>query len=106
MRRDSRPPLRCSPSVISSAFGSGTSSSDYRHVEGAGKVEVSCPRLGSVNGEPHEISAGADTQLLVGVVQVELDGSPAQEQLSGHVSVGVPAADQGGDLLLLRGQLQ
>ena len=65
-----------------------------------------CLRLGSAEGEPHEISAGADTQLLIGVAQVELDGSPAQEELSGHVSVGVPAADQRGDLLLLRGQLQ
>ena len=56
--------------------------------------------------EPNEVTAGADAELLVGVAQVVLHGSPAQEELSGHVSVGVPAADQGGDLLLLRGQLQ
>ena len=66
-------------------------------------VDVFCPSLGSAEGELHEISAGADTQLLVSVAQVKLDSSPAQEQPSGHVSVGVPAADQGGDLLLLRG---
>src|SRR5262245_44600920 len=59
---------------------------------------------GSVEVESNEVTAGADTELLVGVAQVELHGSPAQEQLSGHVGVGVPAADQGGDLLLLRGQ--
>jgi hypothetical protein len=74
--------------------------------EAAREVDASCPRHGSAEGEPHEISAGADTQLLVGVTQMELDSSPAQEQLSGHVGVGVPAADQGGDLLLLRSQLQ
>src|SRR5215470_5783873 len=61
-------------------------------------------RGGSAEVEPNEVTAGADTELLVGVAQVVLHGSPAQEKLSGHVTVGVPAADQGGDLLLLRGQ--
>ena len=76
-----------------------------RRLVGA-KVDVACPPLSSAEGQPHEITAGADTQFLVGVPQVVLHGSPAQEQLSGHVSIGAPAADQGGDLLLLRGQLQ
>ena len=68
-------------------------------------VDGACPRLGSAEGQPHEITAGADTQFLVGVPEVVFHGSPAQEQLSGHVSIGAPAADQVGDLLLLRGQL-
>src|SRR4051812_15350597 len=52
-----------------------------------------------------ELGAGGHAELPERLAQVVLHGARADEELGGDVPVRLPAADQGGDLCLLGGEL-
>ena len=59
---------------------------------------------GGAAGEPGgDLAAGGEPELVQDAGDVDVDGALGDDQLLGHLAVGQPAGDQGGDLALASG---